>query len=176
MIKHLEKYGIKLNRLTHDKIELVRRWRNDPKISKFMEFRDEITSEMQERWFSKIDNDNNFYFLIEIDKKEIGLINVKDVDYERGIGEPGIFIWDDKYLNSDISFRAALCLTDFCFEALKLNILIIHVLSDNKRAIEYNEAYGYVRSSGQESEYNQEYTLVYERYVTKRNRILKFII
>ena len=47
----LEKYGICLEKLTHDKIELVRRWRNHPKIRRYMEFREEITPEMQEKWF-----------------------------------------------------------------------------------------------------------------------------
>ena len=43
MRKSFEKYGITLKRLTVDKIELVRNWRNDPKISQYMEFRDYIT-------------------------------------------------------------------------------------------------------------------------------------
>ena len=47
-----EKYGVKLERLTADKIELVRNWRNDPKISQYMEFRDHITAEMQKKWFA----------------------------------------------------------------------------------------------------------------------------
>lgn len=169
----LKKYGVILRRLTHDKIELVRRWRNDPKISQFMEYRDEITPEMQEKWFQKIDNNNNYYFLIEIDNKEIGLINVRDVDYENKQGEPGIFIWDDEYLNSTVSFQACLCLTDFCFEDLGMQKLIIHVLKDNKRAIEFNKVFGYKLASAQEDIYNQEYILEYSDYKRKRNILSK---
>jgi hypothetical protein len=55
-----EKYGVKLERLTADKIELVRNWRNDPKISQYMEFRDHITAEMQKKWFASVDNENNY--------------------------------------------------------------------------------------------------------------------
>lgn len=171
----LHKYGVTLKRLTHDKIELVRKWRNDPKIAQFMEYREEITPEMQERWFKKIDNENNYYYLIVVEGKEIGLINVRDVDYHKGEGEPGIFIWDDEYLNSTVSFQAALCLTDFCFEDLNLKKLIIHVLNTNKRAIQYNKAYGYRLSENQEGVYNQEYTLNYEDYSKKRDKIIKLI-
>ncbi len=171
----INKYGVKLNRLTHDKIELVRRWRNHPKISKYMEYRNEITPEMQERWFDKINNDNNYFFLIEVDNKEIGLINVRDIDYERKEGEPGIFIWDDDYLNSTISFQAAMALTDFCFEDLGLSKLIIHVLHNNVRAIKYNLAFGYKISPCQGDIYNQEYTLTFCDYKNKRNKLLKLL-
>ncbi|MDZ7743378.1 MAG: hypothetical protein U5Q03_16975 [Bacteroidota bacterium] len=43
----LFKYGISLNRLKEDDIELVRKWRNSRKINQFMEYREEITPEMQ---------------------------------------------------------------------------------------------------------------------------------
>lgn len=175
MFNRIEKYGVVLNRLTHDKIELVRRWRNDPKISQYMEYRDEITPEMQEAWFKKIDNDNNFYFLIEVDNKEIGLINVRDVNYDKSEGETGIFIWDEEFLNSTISFQAVLCITDFCFETLNLTKVIAHVLGDNKRAVKFNLALGFVKSMNQESIKNQEYTLSYNNYKIRRDYILKLI-
>ena len=95
-------YGVTLSRLTEDKIELVRNWRNDPKIAQYMEFKEHITPEMQLNWFKKINNENNYFFIIEFEGKEIGLINVKDIHYSEKVGEGGIFIYDDNYLNSDI--------------------------------------------------------------------------
>ncbi|MDE6255527.1 MAG: GNAT family N-acetyltransferase [Muribaculaceae bacterium] len=171
----IEAYEVVLKRLTHDKIELVRNWRNHPKISRYMEYREEITPEMQEAWFLKINNSNNFYFLITKDDKEIGLINVRDIDYEKGEGEPGIFIWDDDYINTPVSVMATLALTDFCFEELKLKRLIAHVLKDNMRAIKFNKAIGYKLTSGQEEIMNQEYLLVPDSYKIKKNRIIKYI-
>ena len=88
-------YGVTLRRLTHDKIEKLRQWRNDPKIQQYMNYREYITSEMQERWFQTINNDNNLYFIIEYEGKEVGIINIKDIDYENKRGERGIFIYDD---------------------------------------------------------------------------------
>lgn len=171
----IEKYGVRLKLLTHDKIELVRRWRNDPKISQFMEYRDEITPEMQEAWFQRINNDNNYYHIIEIDGKEIGLIDIRDIDYERGEGEPGIFVWDDDYLNSPEIFNASFAHLDFAFEELGLKRLVIHVLKDNPRAIRYNKAIGYKISPNQDDFYNQEYTLNYENYKPKRDKLLKYL-
>lgn len=176
-IDFINKYGITLRRLTHDKIELVRYWRTNPKISQFLVYRGEITPEQQEKWFQKINNSNtDFYFIIEIGEKEIGLINIKDIDYNEKCGEPGIFIWDDEYLNSDIPIKAMLALYDFCIESLNISKFIVHVLSDNKRAIRFNKGFGYKISDNQEDVYNQEYTLLKDEYITYREKIRKIYL
>lgn len=171
----LSGYGVSLKRLTENKIELVRRWRNDPKVSQYMEYREIITPEAQRKWFYNIDNNFNYYFLIMVGDEEIGLINVRDINYKDGTGEPGIFIWDDKYLNSTYSFNAALCLHDFCFFELRLNLLIIHVLNDNKRAIKYNRMLGYILAPDQECIYNQKYTMTLQRYIECRDKLIKYL-
>lgn len=171
---NLEKYGIKLVGLTHDKIELVRQWRNHPRIKSCMEYREEITSEMQESWFSRIDNSGkDFYFLINFDGLDVGLIDIRDVDFERKEGEAGIFIWDKESLNSDIPFRASLCLLDWAFEDLKLDRTIAHILSDNKRSIQFAKIRGYQLVEGQENDYKQLYVLEKENYFASRRKILK---
>lgn len=168
-------YGITLRRLTHDKIEMVRNWRNDPKIQRFMEFRDYITPEMQEKWFDRINNDNNYYFIIVFRGKEIGLTNIKDIDYEEGTGEAGLFIYDDEYLNSDISFRSALCMGELFYYDLKLKTSLAHVCRDNKRAIQYNKFLGYQITDNQENEYNQLYFQTKEAF-EKSAAIIKHLI
>ena len=171
----LEGYNIVLRRLTEDKIELVRKWRNDPKISQYMEYRKIISAEEQLKWFRKINNYNNYYFLIITGGMEVGLINIRDIDNEKKTGEPGIFIWNDNFLNSDISFRASALLMDFVFDILELQKLVIHVLSDNKRAISYNKLWGYRLSDNQDGLYNQEYTLDRENYQKYKNKIIKYL-
>lgn len=158
-IKTLEGYGVKLHRLTADKIELVRNWRNDPKIQQYMVYREHITQEMQKAWFNRINNENNFYFIIEYQGKEIGLIDIKDVDYEKKTGEPGIFIYEDEYLDLDVGMRASLCLGDFVWNVLNLESQHIHVLKVNKRAVQMNLFYGYKLLPGQENMAVQKYTL-----------------
>ena len=171
----ITKYGVTLVRLTEDKIELVRNWRNDPKIAQYMEFKDYITPEMQLNWFNKINNDKNFYFIIEYNNEEIGLVNVKDIDYVKKEGEAGIFIYNDECLNSTISFQVSLCLYDFCFEDLKLEQMIAHIIHDNKRAIKFNKMIGYQVLPDQEIRNNQLYILTYQDYFTKRTEISPII-
>jgi hypothetical protein len=76
----IEQYGVKLRRLQIEDIELVRFWRNQEHVVKNMEFKRQITSEEQLIWFNSINNIANYYFMIEFEGKDIGVINVKNVD------------------------------------------------------------------------------------------------
>jgi UDP-4-amino-4,6-dideoxy-N-acetyl-beta-L-altrosamine N-acetyltransferase len=171
----LTKYNVILNRLTEDKIEMVRNWRNDPKISQYMENREFITPEMQTTWFNKINNDNNYYFIIEFEGKEIGLINIKDIDHEKKEGEGGIFIYDDSYLNTDIPFRASQCQGEFFFETLKYQRITVHILRDNKQAIQYNKFLGFQKADNQEDVYNQLYFITSDEYFKRKKRLIKLL-
>ncbi len=142
IVERIEGYGVVLKRLTKDKIEMVRNWRNDPKIQQYMFFRDYITPEMQEAWFTKIDNEYNHYFIIEVDGKEIGLVNIKDVDYENKVGESGIFIYDDECLNGIMSYQVILVMFDFAYETLELEKLTAVIEKSNQRAIDFNLSLG----------------------------------
>lgn len=168
-------YGIALTRLTVEKIELLRNWRNDPKIQQYMEYREYITPEMQRNWFARIDNENNYYFIISCEGKDIGLVNLKDIDYQRKCAEPGIFIYDDDYLNGDTGVRAALLNTDFAFDELKLDFLYGHVLKTNKRSIRFSSLFGYKISDGQDDVVNQLYTLDRETYLQKRDYLKRLL-
>lgn len=171
------KYGVILKRLTEDKIELVRQWRNDPKISQYMEYREHITAEMQKKWFAKVDNGQNYYFIICYKGQEIGLTNVKDVDFAAKTGEGGIFIYEDSYLNTDVPFRVIFALNDFCFDELMLESMVAHIMSDNKRAIDFNLLLGYKKSPETSSDAaKQTYTLMKNDYFKQRDRFAKVLI
>lgn len=167
----ISNYGVTLRRLTEDKIEMIRNWRNDPKIVQHMEYKEYITPEMQKKWFEKINNDNNLFFIIRFQNKEIGVINIKDIDYEAGYGEAGIYIYDDESLKTDVSFRAIICLYDYFFEILKLNKILAHIMITNTVSIYFNKLIGYKKEPNQENKINQLYTLTYENYIKYKTKI-----
>lgn len=171
----ISKYGVTLKRLTPDKIELVRNWRNDPKISQYMEFKDYITPEMQEKWFSKIDNECNYYFIIVYQGKEVGLTNVKDINYDKMEGEGGIFIYADEFLNSDVAYRATMCQLDYFFETLNFNQIVGRVLRNNKRAIRYNNSLGGEPLPNQEHLENQLWRTPKDKYLICRTKLLQLL-
>jgi len=171
----LNKYNIILKKLSLDKIELIRNWRNDPKISQYMDFKEYITPEMQSAWFNKINNESNLYYIINYNDKEIGLVYTKDINYIKKNAEAGIFIYDDEYLLTDIGFRAQLCNIDYVFENLNLNYLYGYVMSFNKKAIRFSKALGYLIDENQDEEKKQRYTLTKDRYLEYKNKLLKLL-
>ncbi len=168
----IDGYGVRLVRLAEDKIELVRRWRNDPKIAQYMDFRGYITEEMQKVWFKKIDNEYNYYFIIMIEEKEVGLVDIKDIDYRKGVGESGIFLWDDSFLGKQISYRSLLTLHDFAFKNLHLKSLISHIFNNNIRSQKSYISLGFELNPNQESCVLQCYTLTAERHAAVRESVI----
>ena len=163
----LEQYGVRLVRVQEKDIEMVRNWRNQSDIANYMEYRNFITPEAQKIWFKSVNNRNNYYFIIEFEGKQVGLINAKNYDAGLGFGEGGIFISDKDYISSFAAVFATLCLLNFMF--LKLNvskISRIRILRDNDRAIHYNKLLGYKLLSDQEHVDNQLYELHVDDYKT----------
>jgi len=167
----LTKGNISFRRLTIDDIELVRNWRNSQQINQYMAFRDHITPEMQVAWFHSINNMNNLYFIIEYKNEKVGVFNGKDINWEQGTMETGIFIAEEKYINTELPLLAVLS-----FGEIGLNIFNMtsyaHMLKSNKRAIRYNKLLGFELCDGQEELENQLYVLNRERFF-QRTKLLK---
>ena len=136
-------YGIVLERLREDKIEMVRRWRNDEHIRRFMDYQQEITPEMQRRWFDSINDLNNFFFIISYNVKDIGLIHCSDIDWDKKKGHAGLFIWNVHFIDTYIPVLASLSLLDLFFFGFRLKNIEAKVKNDNRRAIAYNRSLGF---------------------------------
>jgi RimJ/RimL family protein N-acetyltransferase len=111
----IRKYGLILKRLEVDQIEMVRQWRNDPKINQHMFFRAPISSQMQQEWFQSINNDQNYYFIIYDGSVACGLISVSSIDFDNRNAFAGLFIYNDSYLGTDVPVRASLSILDVFF-------------------------------------------------------------
>lgn len=169
----LVKYGITLNRLRENDIEMVRHWRNSPQINQFMEYREFITPEMQQEWFRSVNNFDNFYFIIEYQQKEIGLINSSHVEWDTVSSEGGIFLWDEQYYETFVPVWASLCLLETTYFVLGAGKSVIKTLSDNERAKKLNTHLGYELMEGQEDVYNQCYLLTSESFTRHAHKLIR---
>ena len=167
------KYGIDLIRLTEKDIELVRKWRNSPQIQQFMEYREEITTEMQKSWFDSINNINNFYFIIHFEGQKIGLINTSNIDWDKISSDGGIFLWEEKYYETFVPVWASLIELETTFLVFNATKSYIKTLKDNPRAIGLNRHLGYELMDGQEEAYNQQYQLTRDNFIKKSKKIRK---
>ncbi|MGZ3865160.1 MAG: GNAT family N-acetyltransferase [Bacteroidia bacterium] len=140
----VEQYGVKYIRVREEHIELIRYWRNQPFIRDTMQFREYITPEMQKAWFDKINNKYNYYFIIEVEGKKIGLINCKDTEPNTRIAEGGIFLWDKEFWGTPIPGFAALTMFQCVFEIFKSgDASMVTVAKSNVRALAFNRRLGY---------------------------------
>jgi len=167
----VKKGNITFRRLTLDDIELVRNWRNSREVNQYMEFRDYITPEMQLAWFHSINNNNNLYFIFEYKDEKIGVFNGKDIDWEAGIMETGIFIAEEKYTNTELPLLAVLSFGELGLRIFEMDSYA-HMLKSNKRAIRYNKLLGFELCEGQEGVENQLYKLNKDRFFN-RTKLLR---
>lgn len=139
----IKKYGLELSRLKKDDIEMVRRFRNEAYIRDFMVYRETITPAQQERWFDSVNNVHNYYFVIHHEQQPIGLINGKDINFEKGESEGGLFIWDKAYWGTFYPVMASVIMTDLSFILNDFNRNFARILLSNDRSVYYNKVLGY---------------------------------
>jgi RimJ/RimL family protein N-acetyltransferase len=137
------KYGLVLRRLRHEHMELVREKRNSESIRKHMFFQEHITPEMQEKWLQSITTIHHYYFLIEVEGKPVGVVNGKNVDFDKRTSEGGIFIWEEEHRSSFVPVVASVIMAEITFQLFHLKHTTAEVRSDNKAAIQFNAKLGY---------------------------------
>lgn len=136
-----EVYGVKFTRVTEEHLEMMRNWRNSDFVRSRMLFQEHITPEMQSKWFQTINNDANYYFIVEYMGKYVGVINIKDI--KGNAGEPGFYLVNEEFKNTSIASLVNLAFGEFLFEMLGLDKLYIHVRKDNADAMKLNLFFGY---------------------------------
>lgn len=171
----IQAFGLELRRLEQADIEQVRQWRNDPAVSQFMQSRTLITPEMQSRWFAGLDRDRQFFYIVQAQGRDVGLVNLKDYDASARRAEGGIYIADTRLRDGHVGLAAVLAMYDWGFLELGLETVVAHILSTNSRAIRFNQALGFVRQPGQEHEPNQLYHLDRSEYLKRTSRLKEFL-
>jgi RimJ/RimL family protein N-acetyltransferase len=167
----ITRYGITLERLQKEQTELIRQWRNDQKISRFMFYKGEITPQMQDEWFESIDNEQNFFFLIYHKQQPVGLINISSIDWDNKTSYTGLFIYDDKFLATDVPVMASLAMLDVFFLLFDMQSVYAKVKGNNKAAHNYNSALGFSRTKKIEFGLGYEYMLQKEIYLLEAKRL-----
>jgi len=171
----IRKYGIVLERLKPEHLELVREKRNSEAIRRHMFHQKIITAEEQKTWYRSILNNKSYYFLIHYEGQPIGVVNGKDIDYETRTSEGGIFIWEESYLNSFVPVLVSVIMADLTFITLDFKYTEAEVRSDNEQQLHYNKMMGYIEVE-QPNDPNKIVMRLYkEAYLDKGNRIRKAV-
>lgn len=133
-----------------------------------------ITPEMQLSWFHSINNPFNHFFLILIENEAIGLINASAIDREAGTAFTGLFIYEDRFLSTEVPVCASLCMLDFLFGPMNLKELYAKVRGNNSRAHQYNTSLGFCRTKKIELGLGYEYRLRKADYFSTAERLRSY--
>jgi UDP-4-amino-4,6-dideoxy-N-acetyl-beta-L-altrosamine N-acetyltransferase len=136
------KNGITLKKINENDLELIRNWRNSDFVKQFMIYKENITPEMQKKWYESINNEFNYYFIVLSQDTPVGLANLKDIDYKLNTAEWGVFLSSSKYLNGIIGIQTTISLLEFAFNELELQLVRSSILLSNESAIKFNKQLG----------------------------------
>ncbi len=156
----IEVNGLVIERLKEKDIELVREWRNSDKIRKNMLYQEIITPEQQLKWFHSINNFNNFYFIVEYKNRKVGLVNIKDINWEERSGEAGVFMVERDLSAALIPVAGALSISELVVGVFGFKRLYAKVRKDNKTMQKLNALFGYKKVEDVGNEH-KEYDLYY---------------
>lgn len=139
----LEFENIKLQLIRLNDVEMIRRWRNAPHVTKEMEYQMDISEEEQKKWFASIQNHQHLYFKILASGTPIGIVNLKNIDWKMKEAEAGVFIGVKDFLGTTAPILAVFILMKTVFECCKFEKLKAKISNKNLSAIKFNEELGY---------------------------------
>jgi len=135
--------GVALRELVASDKEMVRQWRNSPKVAAHMFSQHEIGIEEHHRWFKALARDSTRrYWIITYNKRPVGVINLAKIDLDLRSAEFGIYLGEDDARGKGIGTCAQFLLIEHVFSSMNLERLTCEVLADNERALKMYKSVG----------------------------------
>ena len=163
--------------LSEDKIELVRNWRNKPRVRDNSIDNSIISAQDQQVWFEGVKARKDcFYFLFLQDDKPIGMLSFTDID---GVAcKWGCYIGEDAvWPGSGLILEVAAL--DYAFDVIGVELLVAEVFEHNKgpirmcRFFEYEEAGLADAASGPNASRLLKFVYARKNWVERRRAVLR---
>ena len=167
------KYNLTLQKLEEKEIKILRIWRNDPRVLKFMLSNNSyISKEKQKEWFDSIKNSqNSFYYMIYKDDLLLGYSAIKNIDCKSKIGQPGGII-NPSIKEPILAYLKAFITYDFYFDKLGILSTYAYIKNSNIKSHNYAKSLGYKQDESKNNGEFYYYTLNKDDYIAKRYRYL----
>lgn len=136
---------LKLRPLEREDLKFVHRLNNDAKImSYWFEEPYEAFVELQELYDKHIHDQSERRFILELDGKMVGLVELMEIDYIHRRAEFQIII-DPKFQGHGYAVSATKLAMKYAFHVLNLHKLYLVVDKVNEKAIHVYEKVGFIR-------------------------------
>jgi UDP-4-amino-4,6-dideoxy-N-acetyl-beta-L-altrosamine N-acetyltransferase len=136
---------INLRALKKSDSNLILNWMKNEKLRYLIGTVYPITELEHENWFQNrmLEKDNRM-FVIDLDnKKSIGIVGFKNLDWVNRNSELFIYIGDEEYWGKGYGTQALELIIKFAFNKLNLHMLYLEVFSYNKNATKTYERLGF---------------------------------
>jgi len=122
-------------------------WRNSPQVAPYMYRDDPMSVEEHARWFGSIleDSKTNIVRIIENGTQAVGLSSLTKIDYRHKSCEWGGYLSPHVGRGTGIGSAALYLSLKVAFHELRMNRVVVEVLSGNNNAISLYESIGFKR-------------------------------
>jgi len=119
------------------------RWLNDSTVNRFLDTKKIDIFSLEQYVCDKSFKTDCLLFGIFIKGTKVHIGNVKLEPIENSVATVGLLIGNKKYWNKGFATDVLICIVDFCFNILDLNMVKLGVKKDNKSAIRVYEKAGF---------------------------------
>lgn len=117
-------------------LELIMQWRMDPEITKWMYTDPVLTLEGQKKWLEKITADPTLrYWVVELEKEPIGLINIESIDKKKRECTWGYYIGEKSKRSIKLAISLEKSLYHYIFNNLAVDVVRSEILRINEGVI-----------------------------------------
>ncbi len=148
----IEGENVTLRALRPDDVDVLNQWRNCLS-NKIMTqgFRFPTSQAKDNEWVNLkmlTPNNNEVYFIVEVEQSAIGLIQLSNIDYISGTATWGFIIGNKNHRGKGYSVEAALLLLNYSFNVLNLRKIISYNLVFNIATLKMHKKIGAVKEEG----------------------------
>lgn len=128
--------NVRMVRLSEEHLELVMNWRMRPDITKYMNTDPKLTLDMQKNWYDKIkDDDTQIHWVILMDEKPIGVLNIVDIDRKNSKCSWGYYVAELSARSLKLALNLEWSLYDYVLGDMGLNKLYCETFALNKQVV-----------------------------------------
>ncbi len=132
-----------LRAVTEADLEMIMNWRMSESVTKYMNTDPKLTLEGQKKWFeSQKQNPTAKNWIIEVDGKPAGLMNLAELDMENKMTSWGYYIGEEDLRSLKLAISLEMSLYDYCFDVLGLEIVHNKVFTLNEGVWKLHQACG----------------------------------
>jgi UDP-4-amino-4,6-dideoxy-N-acetyl-beta-L-altrosamine N-acetyltransferase len=136
--------AVSLRPLRLDDAERVLAWRNLPEVAAYMYTDHRISEDEHARWFAQVlDDETRRYWIIELDRRPIGLANLYDISTHHKRGYCGSYLASTAVRGRGLGTAAERLLVRHAFADLGLDKLCTEVLSGNDSGVNVHARCGF---------------------------------